>query len=47
MLLTPRRYGFSALFLPHVGVLFSRENIMEMVWGMLTRTLYTHLKLGT
>ena len=45
--LTPREYGLAALFLSHIGQLFSRENILELVWGIsadiTTRTIDTHL----
>ncbi|MGY4876850.1 response regulator transcription factor [Vreelandella aquamarina] len=47
IVLTPREYDLAALFLSHVGQLFSRENILEMVWGIradiTTRTIDTHL----
>lgn len=45
--LTPREYDLAALFLSHIGRLFSREHILEMVWGISadisTRTIDTHI----
>ena len=45
--LTPREYDLAALFLSHIGQLFSREHILEIIWGIsadiTTRTIDTHL----
>ncbi|MGM0615459.1 MAG: response regulator transcription factor [Pseudomonadota bacterium] len=45
--LTPREYDLAALFLSHIGQLFSREHILKIVWGIsadiTTRTIDTHL----
>ncbi|CEP34016.1 Two component transcriptional regulator [Halomonas sp. R57-5] len=45
--LTAREYELAALFLSHAGQLFSRQNILEMVWGvradLATRTIDTHI----
>ncbi|AVI61503.1 response regulator transcription factor [Halomonas sp. GFAJ-1] len=45
--LTAREYELAALFLSHLGQLFSRQNILEMVWGvradLSTRTIDTHI----
>lgn len=45
--LTPREYHLAALLLAHVGRLFSREHLLEMVWGisahLTTRTVDTHI----
>ena len=45
--LTPREYKLAALLFSHVGRLFSREHLLEMVWGtnasLSTRTVDTHM----
>ncbi|WP_083651551.1 response regulator transcription factor [Vreelandella massiliensis] len=45
--LTPREYQLAALFFTHIGRLFSREHLLETVWGvnasLTTRTVDTHV----
>lgn len=45
--LTDREYALASLFLRHVGELFSRSQLLEMIWGvrgdLCTRTVDTHI----
>ncbi len=45
--LTDREYALASLFLEHVGELFSRRQLLELIWGIrgdvTTRTVDTHI----